>query len=252
MASTPDPILGLEEQATGENDGTWGTKLNDVIALVGQAMKSVLEVDCTGVTTTTLTSTNYVSNQSRRAGLKATGTPGGNMTFVMPSKATVLLVVNALGGGYSLTVKTAAGGGVTVANGATALLWSDGTNFYDSGFGTATAASAALFQATSNTSSVAIGAASGTRTLTLNETGRAFVAGVTRIRAVEAASTSNYFEGIVLSYSGTTLVTTVDAVGGSGTPASWVIGFAGTNTFVTTTVASAGAEQVQLSICGGG
>lgn len=250
MASTPDPILALEEQGDGENDTTWGDKLNTVIGLLGEAMKSVTSIDCTGVTTLTLTSTNYVSNQSRRAGWKATGTPGGAMTILAPSKQWIGLVINALGGGFALTIKTATGAGVTIANGATALVWSDGTNFYDSGFGTASAATAALFQASSNTNSVAI-TGSGTVTLTLNETGRAFVAGVTTVKAVDGSNTANFVQGTVQAYSGTTLVIAVSSSGGSGTPANWVIGFAGTNTFVTTTVAAAGSEQFQLGMCGG-
>src|ERR1700687_3795942 len=47
-----------------------------------------------------------------------------------------------------------------------------------------------------------------------------------RVRAASNANPVNYMEGIC-TYSGTTLTMTVDAVGGSGTPADWVLSIAG-------------------------
>jgi hypothetical protein len=47
-----------------------------------------------------------------------------------------------------------------------------------------------------------------------------------RVRAASAANPANYMEG-ACTYSGTTLTMTVDAIGGSGTKADWVLGIAG-------------------------
>lgn len=44
-----------------------------------------------------------------------------------------------------------------------------------------------------------------------------------RIRAVSDADNTNYMEGTVVSYSGTTLVLLVDAIGGSGTHIDWTL-----------------------------
>ena len=44
-----------------------------------------------------------------------------------------------------------------------------------------------------------------------------------RIRIISAANSSNYLEGVITSYVGTTLVFSVDSVSGSGTPSSWNI-----------------------------
>lgn len=77
--------------------------------------------------------------------------------------------------------------------------------------------------AATSTTSLAIGAASGTRTLT-TQTGMPYTAGL-RLRCTAIAGT--YFEGQVLSYSGTILVITVDRVSGSGTFASWNINVTG-------------------------
>lgn len=79
------------------------------------------------------------------------------------------------------------------------------------------------YQATS-TSSVAIG--TGSKSFTLVETGRGYTVGQ-RLRVTSSASTSNYMEGLVTSYSSPTLVINVDRVGGSGTIASWNINITG-------------------------
>jgi len=78
------------------------------------------------------------------------------------------------------------------------------------------------FQGTSTTS-LTIG--TGSKTFT-TQTSRGYTVGQ-RLRAASTASASNYMEGIVASYSSTTLVLTVDRVGGSGTIASWTINIAG-------------------------
>ena len=66
---------------------------------------------------------------------------------------------------------------------------------------------------------------SGGKSLT-TQSGLAYTAGA-RVRIASSATPSNYMEGIVTSYSGTTMGVTVDTVGGSGTIASWNINLAG-------------------------
>lgn len=80
----------------------------------------------------------------------------------------------------------------------------------------------ASFAATSTTS-LAIG--TGSRSFT-TQAGLAYSAGQ-RVRAASAADVANYMEGVVASYSGTTLAVTVDRIGGSGTLADWNINLIG-------------------------
>lgn len=75
--------------------------------------------------------------------------------------------------------------------------------------------------AATSTSSVAIGTGSKTWT---TQAGLAYTAGA---RARVAYDASNYLEGPITSYAGTTLVINVDRVAGSGTYAAWNIGLAG-------------------------
>ena len=46
MPSSATPILKLEDQATGENAATWGTKTDNNLELVEQAIKSVYSYSC--------------------------------------------------------------------------------------------------------------------------------------------------------------------------------------------------------------
>lgn len=80
----------------------------------------------------------------------------------------------------------------------------------------------ATFVGTSTTS-LTIG--TGTRTFT-TQTGLSFVAGLT-VRANRAADYPTYMEGVVASYSGSTLVLTIATVVGSGTFTDWDLALSG-------------------------
>lgn len=69
-------------------------------------------------------------------------------------------------------------------------------------------------------------ASSGSKSFT-TQSGLAYAAGA-RVRAADTASPSvNYMEGVVTSYSGTTLIFTADRSAGTGTLTSWTINIAG-------------------------
>jgi hypothetical protein len=77
--------------------------------------------------------------------------------------------------------------------------------------------------ATTSTTSLAIGTGSMAFT---TQAGLAYTVGA-RVRAVSTANTTNWMEGPVSAYSGTTLTIAVDKVNGSGTIASWNINLTG-------------------------
>ena len=78
---------------------------------------------------------------------------------------------------------------------------------------------------TSSTSN-AVGTGSLTFTTNLSDTQTAFAVGG-RVRIAYTVAPANYVEGIITSFSGTTLVIASDAFGGSGTYTSWNISAAG-------------------------
>lgn len=82
--------------------------------------------------------------------------------------------------------------------------------------------------------STTIGTGSKTFTANTNALNTAFDIG-TRVRLAYSVTPTNYMEGVITAFSGTSMTVDVDAVGGSGTYASWnisVAGIAGANTSV--------------------
>lgn len=131
MASTPTTRNRLEKQGAGENSSTWGApKLNTVIDL--------LDAACDGWTTkalttnVTLTSTNYVADESRARILKFTGT--GAYQVTIPSVEKWYIVANRLTGNVTLT--TGAGTTIVVEPNETAIVICDGTNLIPLGYST--------------------------------------------------------------------------------------------------------------------
>jgi hypothetical protein len=105
-------------------------------------------------------------------------------------------------------------------------------------------------------SSVAIATGSKTFTTNLSNISTAFTVG-TRVRVAYVTTPANYMEGVITSFSGTTLVVNVDSIGGSGTYANWTISVAGIQgsngvTSITGTtnqvIASASTGAVTLSL----
>ncbi len=127
MASSPSPLLKLEEQASGEHNDTWGDNLNATLVMIENAIAKRQSFTLTGGTTT-LTDTQFVDNQSRSLALDIDGALSSDTVIVVPSRSKMYIVRNATTGAFSLTVKTAAGSGVVVTQGGVNIVWCDGTN----------------------------------------------------------------------------------------------------------------------------
>jgi len=141
MASTYTD-LGIEKMATGENAGTWGTKTNTNLDIIEKAISGYVEQAVTSGGTTQLTITDGDATEStsvaRHAVIKLTGTISGNSIVTVPdSVEKVYIVTNGTSGAYTVQFKTASGTGITfgVSEKTTRLVYSDGTNLVDAGFG---------------------------------------------------------------------------------------------------------------------
>jgi hypothetical protein len=137
--------LGIELMATGENAGTWGTKTNTNLQIVEKAIAGYVEQAVTSGGTTALAITDGDATEStsvaRHAVIKLTGTITGNSIVTVPdSIEKVYIVTNGTSGAYTVQFKTASGTGITfgVSEKTTRLVYSDGTNLVDAGFGGAT------------------------------------------------------------------------------------------------------------------
>ena len=128
MTDTPTSEYGFRQQELGTNVNTWGdTKLNEVIQAIAQTIGSVKTVAITG--DYTLTSTNYVTTaDNKNAGFKFTGTLTAAANITVSSADAVYFVINATTGGFTLTVKTSAGTGVSIPASRQALVFCDSTN----------------------------------------------------------------------------------------------------------------------------
>jgi hypothetical protein len=134
--------LGIELMATGENAGTWGDKTNTNLQIVEKSIAGYVEQAVTSGGTTALTITDGDATEStsvaRHAVIKLTGTITGNSIVTVPdSIEKVYIVTNGTSGAYTVQFKTASGTGITfgVSEKTTRLVYSDGTNLIDAGFG---------------------------------------------------------------------------------------------------------------------
>jgi hypothetical protein len=117
---------GIEKPATGELSGTWGTTTNTNFDILDRAASGVGTIALSGTTHTLTTSDGTLSDGQYRV-LVLGGTPSGTNTItIAPNDAQKLyFVVNS--SGQSVVFTQGSGGNVTIANGKTAIIYSDGT-----------------------------------------------------------------------------------------------------------------------------
>lgn len=139
MASTTfTPNLGLPQPAVNDpsSNNAWGTLENEGRTLIDNYGAAWLPLPTTGGTTT-LTSTNGASDQSRNRVLNITGVLTGNATILMPQTLQrAFSVFNQTTGAFTLSIGAnngsgaAAGTTVVVPQGLVIPVISDGTNCY--------------------------------------------------------------------------------------------------------------------------
>lgn len=120
--------LRLIQPATGEYSGSWGTQVNNgITALVDTSVAGTASITMTAADYT-LSTANGATDEARAMVLNVTGTPGAARNIIVPAVSKIYVVFNNTTGGFAQTVKTSAGSGISVPNGATAFVRCDGTN----------------------------------------------------------------------------------------------------------------------------
>ena len=127
MADSATTALRFRDQESGGNDGTWGTLTDVNFALVEEAISGVLTKDISGSGTTTLTTTNFVSDEARHMTLKLTGTLTGISYVVLPNVEKLYFIHNTTGGEFTVYVKTSSGDSVEIPVGKD-IIYVDGSN----------------------------------------------------------------------------------------------------------------------------
>jgi hypothetical protein len=137
MASTYSTSLKLELIGNGDQSGTWGTTTNNNLGtLLEQAITGVQAITMAN-TDYTLTNFNGAADEARNAVLVVGGTNSAIRNIIAPSVEKVYVIKNATVGGYAVTIKTSAGTGVSIANGTTATVYCDSSEFYYVTYGSA-------------------------------------------------------------------------------------------------------------------
>ena len=142
MSSTYSTSLRIELQASGANSGTWGTITNNNFSQSLEfAIAGVTNVACGDAAVTTLTNADgpqsQANNQARNAHIRLTGAHGAVRIAQFPATQKVYLITNATtdsgsSGPYAMTARLGASGNtLSIANGTTRLVSTDGTNWYD-------------------------------------------------------------------------------------------------------------------------
>jgi len=125
MASTYTTANGIELIATGEQSGAWGDTTNLNLQIVDRVLTGVGAITLSG-TTHTLTTTDGTLSDGMYKVLVLGGSPSGTNTItVAPNDAQkTYMVYNT--SGQSAVFTQGSGANVTVANGDTKLIYTDG------------------------------------------------------------------------------------------------------------------------------
>ena len=120
--------LRLSELATGEGSGTWGNTTNTNLELIAEAFSFGTEAITTNADTHTTTIADGSTDPGRSIFLKYTGTLDSTCTITIgPNTVSKLwFIENATSGSQSIIIKQGSGATITIANGQTKAIYSDG------------------------------------------------------------------------------------------------------------------------------
>ena len=116
---------GIKLIATGDESGTWGTSTNSNFDIIDRITNGVGAITLTGTTHTLTTSDGTLSDGMYRV-LVLGGSPSGSNTItIAPNDAQKMYVVKN-GSGQDAVFSQGSGANVTIANGDSGIIYSDG------------------------------------------------------------------------------------------------------------------------------
>jgi hypothetical protein len=128
MASTYVNDLRLNEMATGDGSGTWGTTTNTNLELIAEAFSYGTEVITTNADTHTTTIADGATDPGRSLYLKYTGTLDSACTITIgPNTVSkVWIIENGTSGSQNIILSQGSGANITIPAGDTKVVYSDG------------------------------------------------------------------------------------------------------------------------------
>jgi len=133
MTSSYDNDLRLNEMATGDQSGAWGTVTNLNLEMIGDAFGYATEVITTNADTHATVIANGAADAGRAMVLKYTGAldsactitiSGGDASTFTVSK--LWYIHNATSGSQNIIITSGSGANITIANGQTKCVYTDG------------------------------------------------------------------------------------------------------------------------------
>lgn len=124
MADTPfGTMTEMEVGQAGKE-----TVFNEALRVLEALVAGYVSISVAGSVDVTLTDGKTPVGQAKYAVIRLTGVLTGNINVIVPTKARRYLILNGTTGAFSLTVKTAAGTGVSLVQPSYASLYCDGIN----------------------------------------------------------------------------------------------------------------------------
>ena len=186
MTSTFVNDLRLNEMATGDQSGSWGTVTNTNLELIGEAFSYGTEAITTNANTHTTTIADGASDAGRSMFLKYTGTLDSACTITIgPNTVSKMwFIENATSGSQNIIISQGSGANVTIPAGQTKAVYSDGAGtgaaFVDAfnSLSVGALASAGAISGTTGTFSGAVAGTTGTFSGAVTGTSATFDGGV--------------------------------------------------------------------------
>mgnify|MGYP003630822543 CR=1 FL=1 len=128
MASTYVNNLRLNEMATGDGSGTWGTTTNTNLELIGEALGYGTEAITTNADTHTTTVNDGTSDAGRSMYLKYTGTLDSACTITIGPNTIkrMQFIENGTSGSQNIIISQGSGANITIPPGDTKAVYLDG------------------------------------------------------------------------------------------------------------------------------
>ena len=122
--------LRLKEITTGDEDGTWGTSTNTNLELIGESLGYATQAAFASDADATTTVADGATDPARALYLKVTSgaslTATRTLTIGPNTVSRVMWIENATSGSQSINISQGSGANVTIATGATKIVYLDG------------------------------------------------------------------------------------------------------------------------------
>jgi hypothetical protein len=137
MASSYTTSLKIQQIGNGEQSGVWGTTTNANWNLIEQAVSGVQTITMSNADYT-LSNLNGLSDEARNMVLIIQGSNSAIRKIIAPLNQSKMYVIsNQTSGGYAIIIGASTGSYITIPNGVTAQVYTDGSNFYSAQTGSA-------------------------------------------------------------------------------------------------------------------